>query len=280
MRRRSNTILADSVEEYVEKASKEQMELPHKPPLQEPKKSPQKRPVPSRRRRFGKALSLLMDAIPEVEDFADYDSDNETESDATSSSQNRSPATFPLLFATESSTSVEESSTSYSEVSQVHKIMVTGAHETGRHTLIETLFGRDLTQSTTDSESINSITRSRKLSETAQEDFTFWIRNPLEQEDHINVRSIQKHIFVYNITESSTFLWLDTIIADTIKKVGKENFEGFLVGTFSDQETEREISFEDGLKLKKKYNLKEFTETNKYDVTLKFKFLKFLKYSS
>ncbi len=69
-------------------------------------------------------------------------------------------------------------------------------------------------------------------------------------------------IIVYSVANKSSFQHIETWIKDLNKNSNNPNIKIILVGNKSDLKKERKISYEEGEKLKNKYNLDYFIETS------------------
>jgi len=69
-------------------------------------------------------------------------------------------------------------------------------------------------------------------------------------------------VFVYSVTDRESLEGLPRAIVKAKEQVGSDNFIGLLIGNKSDLNDQRVISYEEGLDLKSRYNLKYFYETN------------------
>jgi GTPase SAR1 family protein len=72
-------------------------------------------------------------------------------------------------------------------------------------------------------------------------------------------------IFVYDVTSKASFQLLEQALEKITPHVDKEKFFGILVGNKMDMNNKREVSSEMATKLKSKYGIFHFIETN-YDI--------------
>jgi len=170
------------------------------------------------------------------------------------------------------------------------KVMVIGGKQTGRHTLIDSLFEKN---SKDDLKMRNCLDLMIKKHQKNEEKnvFKFWIKDAemhnFDQLIKIHYKAIKFYIFIYKTTDRKSFECLETAIEKARAEVPAENFFGILVGNarhsqsffanlFGPKKKKREVNSEEGEKLRQKYGLSRFIEANLSTDNWKKEILEFL----
>jgi len=149
---------------------------------------------------------------------------------------------------------------------KLHKVMIVGGMGTGRHTIINTLFKEENTEKKDEPKLRNALDlliRSRKENGQTQR-FKFWIRDPNCQKFDplikVYYKSIDYYVFLYKNTEENSLETVERSIQDVLNEVGRSRFRGILIGNGLDSRVAKKIMTEEGEKLKEKYGLERFLE--------------------
>jgi len=273
MRRRSTTINAETVEEYLELA-KEEMKPKIKPDRA------RKGSGLSRKNRENRVVRSCLDTLLEVsEDEEDLDMDLfYRDEEPRSQELKRSPSALGILCPISDSISSIENELTKAEERSIKKIMMIGMPETGRYSLISNLFEEE-SKPYKKEENTDVFIKKRKYG-SEERSYKFWIRDPtnknLDPLIKLYFENISTYLFVYSITNRNSFEVISSSIQEVLNQVGKENFIGVLIGTYCDQEDQRKITYQEGLKLSQKYHLEHFFETNHADDTIRQKLFSIL----
>jgi len=283
MRRRSTTIHAETYDEYIDLCKEEDNRVLSRTATfpRQNHLSSSKREISSDRRAPTRSYLDVLTEVKDDEDddWSDFYYENRHEAGQTPNELKRSPSTACIISPQESAIDVPDSTPS-SETTSLHKIMIIGTMKSGRHSLINTLFEEKISGNPDIRNALDLVTKSRVVGSVEQK-FKFWIQDPTEEKldplIRVYLKSINTYIFIYNLTNRKSFEALDTAIQKTKSQIDQENFFGILIGNFSDQEQSREVTYEEGLKLSKKYNLGNFFETNCYDDTIRHKIFQLIR---
>lgn len=183
---------------------------------------------------------------------------------------------------------VKEKSNSEAMSMKQIKVMVIGAKNTGRHTLIDSAFDKRKIEQFKMRNALDLMIRKQKRKE-GMNVFKFWIKdanqNNFDQLIKVHYKTTKIYIFVYKTTDKTSFECLHSAIEQA--KAEAENFVGILIGhirhpqgiiasLFSSKKKKREVDFSQGEGLMKKYGLAKFFETNLSSNSLKKELLDFL----
>jgi len=156
------------------------------------------------------------------------------------------------------------------------KIMVIGGKQTGRHTLIDSLFEKNGKDNLKPRNCLDLMIKKHQRNEE-QNVFKFWIKDAemhnFDQIIKIHYKAIKFYIFIYKTTDRKSFECLETAIEKARAEVPAANFFGILVGNarhsqsffanlFGPKKKKREVNSEEGEKLRQKYGLSHFIEAN------------------
>lgn len=89
-------------------------------------------------------------------------------------------------------------------------------------------------------------------------------------------KTMSVFLFVYSISDKESFLMIQDGIDTVMTEINKEKFVGILIGTYSSKDQLREVSYDDGENLRKKFNLSLFLEANPNENSLKDSLGKFM----
>jgi len=151
------------------------------------------------------------------------------------------------------------------QASRVYKAMIVGLTGTGRHSLVNKVFqDKKHDQGKKIRNPFDLVIKNQEKDDVSNT-FKFWLRDPSDEkiEPLINVyyKSIDCYIFIYKTDNLHSFECLDRAVAKIKKAVLPGKFRGLLIGNTSNQNSsQRKVSFEDGLNFKNKYSLSEFVE--------------------
>jgi len=160
------------------------------------------------------------------------------------------------------------------------KFMVIGLSGSGRHSLVNSIFdskGKEGQSSIR--QTMDLIIKTRK-EEDCETKYQFWMRalntNRFDGLIKVYYRNASVFLFVYSVANRESFEALNEAIEAVLKEVPREKFVGILLGNKSDLEKQRKVNFAEGKLLKEKYNLSIFLETHKEDRKSKEKVFSFL----
>jgi len=149
---------------------------------------------------------------------------------------------------------------------KLHKVMIVGGMGTGRHTIINTLFKEENTEKKDEPKLRNALDlliRSRKENNQTQR-FKFWIRDPNCQRFDplikVYYKSIDYYVFIYKSTEENSLETVERSIQDVLNEVPRSRFRGILIGNGLDKRTDKKVMTEEAEKLKERYGLERFLE--------------------
>ena len=183
----------------------------------------------------------------------------------------------------------EKSNSECMTVKQI-KVMVIGTKDTGRHTLIDSMFEKKNIEQFKMRNALDLMIK-RQTKKDRMEIFKFWIKdanqNNFDQLIKVHYKTIKLYIFIYKTTDQKSFDCLQAAIEQAKAEVPPENFVGILIGhirhpqgfianLMSPKKKKREVDFAKGEELKKKYSLAKFFETNLSSNNLKKELLEFL----
>jgi len=146
--------------------------------------------------------------------------------------------------------------------------MMIGPNGVGKHTLINSSFGSHKAEARTSTNSCLDLIIHRKDQSKVSVKYQFWVRtlsdNRYDTLVKVYYQNVSAFIFVYSITDHKSFEKVAEAIELIVEEVPKQKFIGMLIANKSDLNTEREVSYEEGLELKKKFGLSYFVETNHF----------------
>lgn len=150
------------------------------------------------------------------------------------------------------------------ERTRMYKAMIVGQAGVGRHRLLNAGFGNTHEEGKLRN-TFDLVIKHQNQGGCANT-YKFWLRDPSDEkiEPLIKVyyKSINLYIFIYRIDDRKSFECLDKAIGKVRKEVSGENFKGLLIANCSNgRAEERKVSHEEGVELKQKYKLSQFLET-------------------
>jgi len=155
------------------------------------------------------------------------------------------------------------------------KVMVVGGKQTGRHTLIDSLFEKNKKENSKMRSALDLMIKKHEKDDHVNV-FKFWIKDAdcqeFEQLFRVHYKNIKTFVFIYKTTDRKTFEGLQAAIEKARAEVPAEHFSGILIGNIRHQPSffanlfglkkrKREVSVEEGQGLCKKYGLSAFVET-------------------
>ena len=182
---------------------------------------------------------------------------------------------------TDSTEDTEFSSPDVVRKSVTKKYMVIGLNGCGRHSLINSIFesqGKE-GQGSLLRQTMDLIIKTRKEG-GCETKYQFWMRalndNRFDGLIKVYYRNASVFFFVYSVTNRQSFEILDEAIQSILKEVPQEKFVGILLGNKIDREDKRKVDFSEGIALKEKHNLSLFLETHENDQISKDRLFMFL----
>lgn len=146
--------------------------------------------------------------------------------------------------------------------SKVFKAMIIGLTGTGRHSLLNHVFPDKKPDQGKKIRNPFDLVIKNQEKEDVSNTFKFWLRDPSDEkiDPLINVyyKSINCYIFIYKTDNPRSFECLEKAVAKIKKEVPSGKFRGLLIG--NGDPSKRKVSFEDGLNFKNKHSLSEFIE--------------------
>lgn len=147
---------------------------------------------------------------------------------------------------------------------RVVKVMAIGQTGTGKHCLVDTVFGEDAQKDMGFTSPFDLVIKHQEQ-EGFSSTFKFWLRDPTDEKNEplvkVYYRSINQYIFVYKVNDANSFACLDRAIERVKNEVGEDKFKGILLGNIPDGTAcERQVAYEEGLRLKQKHKLSQFLE--------------------
>lgn len=302
MRRRSNTIYAANLDQYLDTAKVftsykcSPLHISHKPPVKKPQddfdafgcdlfSNPTEKKIPVKIRHPIKKRSE-----PKEENSLEWsDFDFNTEEKNGQGEDGDMPRTSSITFSENTAAETDESDDELGfvhglENSILRRVMVVGLENIGKRLLINNVFdcGENLTEDEENPRIMDLLTKTEEdLEYKVPVRYQFWMRN-LKADEGLNKRfedqikvyykNVSLFIFVYKISDKSSFEAVERSVQTISKQVGSEKFMAVLLGV-DDLKQERKISYFDGISLQEKYPFTFFIETNVKDVGLKDKLL-------
>jgi len=145
------------------------------------------------------------------------------------------------------------------------KIMVVGAQDTGRHRLVNSLFGLPDCQEYEIAHSLDLIVN-KLTTENTSTNYKFWIKDALCQKfKHlfkVYHKSVSLFVFVYQVNNKTSFECLTQSIEQIQREVGYEHFKGILIGgsPSTRDQSSRQVSTQEAEELKNSFGLSAFCE--------------------
>lgn len=174
------------------------------------------------------------------------------------------------------------------------KVMVIGGKQTGRHTLIDSLFEKNSKENSKMRSALDLMIKKHQKDEEVNV-FKFWIKDAdchdFEQLFRVHYKNIKVFVFIYKTTDRKSFECLQAAIEKARAEVPPEHFSGILIGNIRHQPSffanlfglkkrKREVSVEEGEEMSKRYGLTGFVETKLDSTSWKKDVLNFLLPSS
>jgi hypothetical protein len=308
MRRRSNTINADNVDDYLKMAQKPSSGIPAGSRSGSARliKTP-KSDLPNQKSMSLDNLDMNPDDVPDGEldcqrkprkDPKEQDNQNywgEFDFDCKDDNTNNIEKDLTEVFRVPSiALSGDTADTDDSEDAEgkslrssiLRRIMVIGLNGSGKHSLIRSTFECE----DKGMENVKPVMDLLVKTEQEEEErcdvrYQFWIRN-LKDEDvskgmlenimKVYYKNVSLFVFMYSVTCRESFLRLNKAIQAVMEEVPEDKFTGVLLGTKCDCEEQREVTIFEGISLQEKYKLTFFMETNQDDKSLKGRLVKLL----
>jgi len=170
----------------------------------------------------------------------------------------------------------------------LYKVMIVGSMGTGRHTIIDSLFKEESKEKKGEPKLRNALDlliRSRK-EKGEVERFKFWIRDPSYQKFDplikVYYKSIDYYVFLYKACDKESLEAVEKAIQEVLNEVPETRFKGVLIGnSFGKTNDEKEIMTQEGEKIKEKYKLERFVKVEDLEKdfeAFKEEFMGFLKH--
>jgi len=312
MRRRSNTIYAESLDQYLNSAkvstsygcSPLHISKKRQAPIKKPKEedydpfgcdlfsssddsTAKKTPVKAKHPIKKKVSNPRGESSLEWSDF-DFNTEGkhiDGENPPRTSSMTLSDNTAA---ETDASDDDDEGFVQGLENSILRRIMVVGLEDIGKRLLINNVFdcGENLADHKENPRVLDLLTKTEEdLEYKVPVRYQFWVRNLKEEEamnrrfeDQIKVyyKNVSLFIFVYKVSDKSSFDAVEKAVELMSRDIQPEKFMAVLVGV-DDLKQERKISYFDGISLQEKYPFTFFIETNVKDIGLKEKLLQVIR---
>jgi len=206
---------------------------------------------------------LAVKASQFVNPFADCESADSTMDYSTGFAQRSQSENYVLL--------KEDSLTEIEPVTR--KIMIIGSSGTGKHSLINSCFEDRKSKPLASLKQTMDLIIQDDVEDEVHTKYYFWIRTLRDQryDEVIKVyyKNMSIFVFVFSITDKTSFEILKENIAKITKEIPQERFTGILIGNKSDAEHEREVLYSEGAALKDEFNLVMFIETNHFQSSLR-----------
>jgi len=298
MRRRSNTLYAETMEDYTVQAVKEVMFHGPMRRTNSKKKINASSLLPllftedkSTIKREVTRMEIESECSPTVcseksQNFwSDFDFDSKQPSQGSEDSCLENAKSLNKLeeentCPTDSTEDTEFSSPDVVRKSITRKFMVVGLNGCGRHSLINSIFESQGKEGQTSlRQTMDLIIKTRKEG-GCETKYQFWMRalndNRFDGLIKVYYRNASVFFFVYSVADRQSFEILDEAVQSILKEVPKEKFVGILLGNKIDQESKRKVDFSEGIALKEKHNLSLFLETHDNDQISKDRLFMFL----
>lgn len=270
MRKRSQTIQADSFEEFVELSIAQGPDMNSNSPYisESPYCSP-----PKYHQKYDQPLLEVDDdsfeeelnQVPCLDNFTDFCSPTDAYDGTTTPGTDSTGYTSRTLSAG-STSECDGWSPFYVKAgkTRVVKVMAIGQAGTGKHCLVDTVFGEEAQKKMGFTSPFDLVIKHQEQ-EGCSSTFKFWLRDPTDEKNEplvkVYYRSINQYIFVYKVNDARSFACLDKAIERVKSDVGEDKFKGILLANIPDGPTcERQVAYEEGLRLKQKYKLSQFLE--------------------
>mmetsp|Transcript_67691 Transcript_67691/g.78593 ORF Transcript_67691/g.78593 Transcript_67691/m.78593 type:complete len:289 (-) Transcript_67691:131-997(-) len=264
MRRRSCAFHADSNEEYIKIATESQeQELGvyngSRNKLQRQDFSPES--DPESKLQFDDFSYNHDEYSREMDDF-DLNESNENKN---------SPSAYALeILRDDAVDGVTESEIAIKET-RIDTMLI-GGLRVGKHALIDSQFPESSDADSTPLMNRLDLVVRKTQTPSEETSIRFWIKEIIDTECaaddafekliELYYKRCSVYIFVYDMTSRASFEKIENEISKIVNCVGESRFLGLLVATNSDKTNERTVSYEEGVALKIKFNLRYFNETN------------------
>jgi len=145
------------------------------------------------------------------------------------------------------------------------QVMIVGAPQSGRHIFLNSSFESAPEKEVKMPLSMDLVIRHKNNNKTLDL-FKLWILDACTKEFaylfKIYYKSISKYIFIYQVNKRSSFECLHNIIQEIKTNANPKDFTGYLIGgkPINLAEHERQVSFQEGEDLQKAFGLSGFVE--------------------
>jgi hypothetical protein len=307
MRRRSNTIYAENLEEYLDTAKVSTsykcspFHISRKPPTKKPKEDfdpfgcdlfsdGPKAPVKSKHP--VKKVSGPRDNSNEgALEWSDFDFNREDKNGGKMTEDGDMPRTSSITLSENTAAETDESDDDEGfvqgmENSILRRVMVVGLENIGKRQLINNLFDCGAILSEENERIMDLLTKTEEDSEfKIPVRYQFWFRNlksdeELNQkfEDQVRVyyKNVSLFIFVYSVADKNSYECAERAAMAISQQVQSEKFTAVLLGT-DDLKKPRSISYFEGISLQERHHFTFFIETNVKDTSLKEKLVQVMR---
>jgi GTPase SAR1 family protein len=153
------------------------------------------------------------------------------------------------------------------------KIMVIGSKGAGKHSTINSAFrSQDEEELVPLQQTMDFISKTEEQG-TLQTKYHFWIRelcdHKFDSVIQVYYRTISMFIFMYSITDRSSYEALEEAMEAVRKEVPQEKFVGILIANKGDGIKQREVSHAEGISLKEKFNIASFLDLSNDEMSLR-----------
>lgn len=153
----------------------------------------------------------------------------------------------------------------------VKKIMVIGLRGAGKHFLVNSAFHSEEEKDITPLKQTMDFILKTEDDSLHRKKYHFWIRELNEHKFDSLVKMYYKFIslfiFVYSVTDRSSFEELEEAIEAVRKEVPRERFNGVILANKSDLKKKRDVSHAEGIALKEKMKLSLFIDATEGEVS-------------
>ena len=308
MRRRSNTIYAENLEEYLDTAKVSTsykcspLHISRKPPCKKPKedfdpfgcdlfsdgpKAPVKTKHPVKKRSDSRDLSN-----EEALEWSDFDFNSEDKNGGKMTENEEMPQISSMTLSENTAAETDESDDDDEgfvqglENSILRRVMVIGLENIGKRQLINNLFDCGAVLSEEKNRIMDLLTKTEEDTEyKIPVRYQFWFRNLKNDEalnrkfeDQIRVyyKDVSCFIFLYSISDKESYECAERAAAAISQQVQSEKFTAVLLGT-DDLKKPRSISYFEGISLQERHHFTFFIETNVKDTSLKEKLVQVMR---
>lgn len=275
MRRRSQTIEADSYEEFLRLSQVPIIGCRHRARKAAPESFLLSQTLLRRSSHLPQKLANIRKKSKEFNKMAssmanhwdDIDFDSQTTSTATISTKSIISAHQGPMDTEFQAGEVEDQMRAEQSVNQV-KVMVIGAKGVGRHTFVNTLFGSNGGEQDHSIRTTLDLVVKKNETENSVNIFKFWIKDASSQEfEHLvnaYYKTIELYIFIYQTDDRKSFECLGQAIKKAQDQAKGGRFIGLLIGGASNvlNGFQREVQYQEGEELREKFGLCNFLEMN------------------